>query len=91
MPAMGASSVESLQYSRYTSASVIRRVAIPGIHGATAGALPGGSAFMVQVEGYLALVDRNGGVTLLHPDVTLSGPGNAGPGSVGLTWPGVQG
>jgi hypothetical protein len=70
---------------------VIRRVAIPGIHGATAVALPGGSAFMVQVEGYLALVDRNGGVTLLHPDVTLSGPGNAGPGSVGLTWPGVQG
>lgn len=70
---------------------VIRRVAIPGIHGATAVALPGGSAFMLQVEGYLALVDENGGVTLLHPDVTLGGSGNAGPGGVGLTWPGLQG
>jgi hypothetical protein len=46
---------------------------------------------MVQVEGYLALVDGNGGVTLLHPDVTLSGLGNAGPGRVGLTWSGGQG
>jgi hypothetical protein len=70
---------------------VIRRVTIPGIHGATAVALPGGSAFMLQVENYLALVDGNGGVTLLHPDVTLSGPGNTGPGGVGLTWSGVQG
>jgi len=65
---------------------VMRRVTIPGIHGAAAVALPGGSAFMLQVEGYLALVDGNGGVTLLHPDVSLTGPG-----SVGLTWSGVQG
>jgi hypothetical protein len=65
---------------------VIRRVSIPGIHGAAAVALPGGSAFMLQVEGYLALVDGNGGVTLLHPDVSLSGNGG-----VGLTWSGVQG
>jgi hypothetical protein len=70
---------------------VIRRVSIPGIHGAVAVALPGGSAFMLQVEGYLALVDGNGGVTLLHPDVSLTGPGNAGPDGVGLTWSGVQG
>jgi hypothetical protein len=66
---------------------VIRRVSIPGIHGAVAVALPGGAAFMVQVEGYLALVDGNGGITLLHPDVSLSGNG----GGVGLTWSGVQG
>jgi hypothetical protein len=65
---------------------VIRRVAIPGIHGAVAVALPGGAAFMVQVEGYLALVDGNGGITLLHPDVSLSGNGG-----VALTWSGVQG
>jgi hypothetical protein len=65
---------------------VIRRVAIPGIHGASAVALPGGSAFMVQVEGYLAVVDGNGGITLLHPDVSLNGVGG-----VGLTWSGVQG
>jgi hypothetical protein len=32
------------------------------------------------------LVDGNGGVTLLHPDVSLSGNGG-----VGLTWSGVQG
>jgi hypothetical protein len=65
---------------------VIRRVSIPGIHGAAGVALPGGSAFMLQVEGYLALVDGNGGVTLVHPDVSLSGNGG-----VGLTWSGVQG
>jgi hypothetical protein len=70
---------------------VIRRVAIPGIHGAAAVALPGGSAFMLEVDGYLGLVDGNGGITLLHPQVSLAGPGNAGPGSVGLTWSGVQG
>ena len=70
---------------------VIRRVTIPGIHGATAVALPGGSAFMLEVDGYLGLVDGNGGITLLHPQVSLSGPANAGPGGVGLTWPGVQG
>jgi hypothetical protein len=74
-----------------SSGRVIRRVAIPGIHGAAAVALPGGSAFMVQVEGYLAVVDGNGGITLLHPDVSFTGPGNPGPGSVGLTWSGVQG
>jgi hypothetical protein len=65
---------------------VIRRVSIPGIHGASAVALPGGAAFMVQVDEYLALVDGNGGITLLHPDVSLSGTGG-----VGLTWSGVQG
>ena len=65
---------------------VIRRVTIPGIHGAAAVALPGGSAFMVQVDGYLAVVDGNGGITLLHPDVSLNGFGG-----VGLTWSGVQG
>lgn len=46
---------------------------------------------MVQVEGYFALVDRNGGGSLLHPGVTLGGPGNAGPGGIGLGWSGVQG
>jgi hypothetical protein len=45
---------------------------------------------MVQVENYLALVDGNGGISLLHPDVDLAGHAS-GPGSVALTWLGVQG
>src|ERR671934_92591 len=57
---------------------VIRRVTIPGIVGASAVALPGGSSFMIQVEGYLALVDGNGGISLLHPGISLSGPSGAG-------------
>lgn len=66
---------------------VVRRVEIPTVVGVSAVALPGGSSFMVQVEGYLALVDRNGGISLLHPSVNL-----AGPGAVGLqARPGLQG
>lgn len=61
---------------------IIRRVVLPGILGASAVAMPGSSSFMVQVENYLALVDSSGGVTLLHPNVTLQMP-NA-PGGVGL-------
>jgi hypothetical protein len=60
---------------------VIRRVVIPAMVGATAVAEPGSSSFMVQVENYLALVDGNGGISLLHPDVKLGGA----PGSVGLS------
>jgi len=60
---------------------IIRRVVIPAIVGATAVAQPGTSSFMVQVQNYLALVDGNGGISLLHPDVKLGGA----PGSVGLS------
>jgi hypothetical protein len=72
---------------------IIRRVVIPTLVGASAVAEPGGSSFMVQVENYLALVDGNGGITLLHPDVNLGGSssGIGGSNSVGLTWSGVQG
>jgi len=65
---------------------VIRRVVIPAIVGATAVAQPGSSSFMAQVEGYLALVDGNGGITLLHPDLTVGGASG-----LGLSWSGVQG
>jgi len=81
-----AGTVTELKLSDASDGRVIRRVTIPGIHGASAVAQPGGSGFMVEVEGYLALVDGNGGITLVHPDVTLSGAGG-----VGLTWSGVQG
>ncbi len=69
-----------------TSGRVIRRVVVPGIVGASAVAQPDGSSFMVQFEGYLALVDRDGGISVLHPAVNL-----AGPNGVGLSEPGVQG
>ena len=69
-----------------SSGRVIRRVEAPGIFGATAVAQPGGSGFIVQVQRYLALVDGNGGITLLHPDFTLV---EGGPGGVGL--PGLPG
>jgi hypothetical protein len=65
---------------------VIRRVVIPTTVGAAAVALPGSSAFIVQVEGYLAFVDGDGGISLLHPDVKLGGA----PGSVGLPPMSVQ-
>jgi hypothetical protein len=61
---------------------IVRRVTLPGIVGATAVALPNSSSFIVQVANYLAFVDGNGGVTLLHPDANLGGS-NA-PGMVGL-------
>lgn len=51
---------------------IIRRVVLPGILAASAVAMPGTSSFMVQVQNYLALVDGDGGVTLLHPNVTLA-------------------
>jgi hypothetical protein len=69
-----------------SSGRVIRRVEAPGIFGATAVAQPGGSGFIVQVDRYLAFVDGNGGITLLHPDFTAV---EGGPGGVGL--PGLPG
>jgi hypothetical protein len=57
---------------------VIRQVRIPTIVGATAVAMPGGSAFMVQVADYVALVDSDGGISLLHPNVPLKGRNAAG-------------
>jgi hypothetical protein len=69
-----------------TSGRVVRQVVIPGIVGASAVAQPGGSSFMVEIDGYLALVDQDGGISLLHPAVNL-----AGPSGVGLSWPGLQG
>lgn len=66
---------------------IIRQVSLPGIFGATAVAQPGGSAFIIQVDRYIAYVDGNGGITLLHPDVSFSQPDG-----VGLPEPpGVQG
>jgi hypothetical protein len=70
-----------LELLNATSGQIIRRVVLPGIHGATAVALPGGSSFMLQVENYLALVDGNGGVTLLHPKLDL---GQNAPATIGL-------
>lgn len=69
-----------------SSGRVIRRVEAPGIFGATAVAQPGGSGFIVQVQRYLAFVDGNGGITLLHPDFPVV---EAGPG--GLALPGMPG
>ncbi|HYM50690.1 MAG TPA: hypothetical protein VET65_08975, partial [Candidatus Limnocylindrales bacterium] len=70
-----------------SSGQIIRRVVIPSLVGAGAVAQPGGSGFMVQVENYLALVDRDGGVSLLHPKIKLNGPGGVGLGGM----PGLQG
>jgi len=61
---------------------IIRRVALPGTLGASAVALQGSSSFIVQVENYLAFVDGNGGITLLHPDVNVAQAN--GPGAVSL-------
>jgi hypothetical protein len=83
----GKTSIELIDAS---NGRVIRRVVIPTTVGASAVAQPGSSSFMVQVENYLALVDGNGGISLLHPDVDLAGHAS-GPGSVALTWLGVQG
>jgi hypothetical protein len=65
-----------------SSGRIIRRVALPGTLGASAVALPGSASFLVQVKNYLAFVDGNGGITLLHPNVNLA-DGN-GPGGVSL-------
>ena len=61
---------------------IIRRVVIPAMVTASAVAQPGSSSFMVQVEGYLAFVDGDGGISLLHPDVKVGQQG--APGSVSL-------
>lgn len=65
---------------------VIRRVVIPTTVSAAAVAQPGSSSFIVQVEGYLAFVDGDGGISLMHPEVKLGGA----PGSVGLPPTSVQ-
>ena len=65
---------------------VIRRVAAKGTFGALAVGLPGGSAFMVEVDGHFALVDGNGGISLIFPPV------GTGPAGVDLPpRPGTQG
>jgi hypothetical protein len=69
-----------------TNGQTIRRVVIPAMVGATAVAQPGSSSFIVQVQNYLAFVDGNGGITLLHPGVALGGA----PGSVGLPPTAIQ-
>lgn len=61
---------------------IIRRVEASTNFGASAVAQPGGSSFIVQVDRYLALVDANGGITLLHPDVV----DQRGPGGVSLPY-----
>lgn len=64
---------------------IVRRVVIPASVGASAVAQPDGSSFIVQVQGYMALVDGNGGVSLIHPNLSLqNGPGLPAPGNVGL-------
>ena len=48
---------------------VIRRVEIPGMISALAVAEPGGSSFLVEVQGHFALVDGAGGISVLNPAV----------------------
>jgi hypothetical protein len=64
---------------------IIRRVTLPGIVGASAVSQPNTASFIVEVAPYFAFVDGNGGVTLLHPNI--SPPAGNGQGGVGL--PGV--
>jgi hypothetical protein len=65
---------------------VIRRVVVPGMVAAQAVAEPGGSSFMVVVDGHFALVDGDGGISVLNPG--LKSPGTTG---VGLPFlPGLQ-
>jgi hypothetical protein len=66
---------------------VIRSVVIYAGIGATAVAEPGGSSFIVDVEGQLALVDGNGGISRLVTSAPLSGPEAVAL----LTRPGTQG
>lgn len=78
----------SLELIDASTGRVIRSVVLPGIIGATAVAQPGASGFIVQVQRYLAFVDGNGGITLLHPEF---GVVEGGPGGVGLPgMPGLQ-
>jgi hypothetical protein len=66
---------------------IIRSVVIPTGIGATAVAEPGGSSFLVDVDGQLALVDHNGGISRLATTAPLTGANG-----VGLpTRPGTQG
>ena len=64
----------SMELLAASDARIIRNVVLPGITGATAVAEPGGSSFLVDVSGHLALVDGNGGISLLHPDLHLGQP-----------------
>lgn len=66
---------------------VIQRFAQKGIQGATAVADPDSPSFMVDVAGQLFLMDSSGDTTLLHPELSLSGPYAA----QFATPPGVQG
>jgi hypothetical protein len=68
---------------------VIRRVVIPGIVGASAVAEPGGSSFMVDVDGHFALVDGHGGISVLNLGFRPGGPDNP-PVGFPMT-PGAQG
>jgi hypothetical protein len=67
--------------------TIIRSVVIPMGVGATAVADPGGSSFLVDVEGQLALVDQYGGISRLATTGPLTGSN-----AVALpTRPGTQG
>jgi hypothetical protein len=68
----------SLELIDASSGRVIRRVVIPGIVGASAVAQPGGSSFLMQVEGQFFLIDRDGGISLLHPAVEPARPNGVG-------------
>ncbi len=68
---------------------VIRLVVIPGMVNASAVAEPGGSSFMVDVDGHFALVDSDGGISLLNLGFPAGGPNNP-PVSFPMT-PGAQG
>jgi hypothetical protein len=70
-----------------TSGRIIRAVVIDSGIGAAAVADPSGSSFLVEVEGQLALVDGNGGISALSTTAPLSGAN-----AVGLAGrPGTQG
>jgi hypothetical protein len=57
-----------------STGQVIRSVQLPGLFGAQSVASPDGTHLMLLIDGYLVLVDGNGGITQLHPrGVDLSG------------------
>lgn len=46
---------------------MVRSVVIPDAVEVDAVAAPTGASFMIEIDGYLALVDANGGISLLAP------------------------
>lgn len=91
-PSSYAGAQTALELLDSSNGKMIRRVVVSGTVGATAVAEPGGSGFMVDLgkngpSERLLLVDGRGGITVLHPPLTLGGSSGVGIPSP----PGVQG